>query len=708
MPDKSRATRKRTRRKLYRLKAVLVLVLLLLSVFIADRLFPPPLENALSSSVLVTDRNGVPLRAFPTDEGRWRLPADMEKIDPAFIEALIEIEDKRFRQHWGVDGLAVMRAIRSAIQRGRVVSGASTITMQTARMLEPRPRTLPSKAIEMLRAFQLEVRLSKDEILELYLTLTPYGGNLEGIRAASWAYFGREPDRLSDDQIALLIALPQSPEVRRPDLRPESALASRKVILERLVTTGHLSATRGADAAEMPLPGRYAFPARGWHAADTARSAVLTTHPRRGQVAPDSDVRTTLDAGLQASLEKLAFDHAAKLDDRVQIAVLVAEAETGAVRAHVGSAERGKAGGWIDLTTSARSPGSTLKPFIYGLAFDDGQALPDTFIEDLPARFNTYRPENFDRNFRGMVRISDALQHSLNVPAVLALDRIGPDRFASALRLSGIDVTVYGGAEKNAGLALALGGAGMTLRDLTRLYGALGHDGRVPTLKWIETDVDDLTTSPMFFSSASAAEITRILQSGPTPEGRMPARLTADAPEIAFKTGTSYGFRDAWAGGYARGHAVVVWVGRADGAPRPGETGRTAALPILFDVFDRVDTALDLDGDAASRLEANDTPTPRQALTAFQADDAPPVILFPPEDASLLRRRASHPSPGFVLSGRGSSNLAWFVDGIPVPEDDAGAAVWTPPSDGFFTVSAVDRTGQEVRVRVRVISPGEG
>ena len=681
----------------------LVLVGACLAVLALDQIFPPPIEKARSGSVLVADTNGIPLRAFPTEEGRWRLRADISRTDPLFIEALIGVEDERFRSHWGVDLLAVIRASGQAVSRGRVVSGASTITMQTARLLEPRPRTLGSKLIEMLRAVQIERRLSKDEILELYLTLTPYGGNLEGIRAASWAYFGREPDRLTDEQIALLLALPQSPEVRRPDLRPKNAIAARGRLLDRMVELELIPASRAEDARALPLPGRNAFPGHAWHASELIRSAAFKTDATSHGM-PLKDVRSTIDAGLQASMEKLLEETVRQLEPSVQLSAIVVETETRAVRALVGSAQRERPGGWIDLTSAPRSPGSTLKPFIYGLAFDDGQALPDTFIQDLPARFNTYRPENFDRSFRGQVRISDALQHSLNVPAVLALDRIGPERFASSLELAGVPIRIHGTSTRDPGLALALGGIGMTAQDLAVLYAGLGEGGLMNPLNWTEADVARQSTKPAqrFMSSTSASELIDILKNAPTPSGRRPASLTQNAPEIAFKTGTSYGFRDAWAAGVARGYAVVIWVGRADGAPRPGETGRKAALPILFSAFDRVANELAPSGHADDRLMSEATTDPKFAMTRFSRRDDPPMILFPPENAVLMQKRADRDDRGFVLAGRGEGELSWYVDGRPVVKDAAGAPVWVPDGPGFYRLSAVDRNGRESRVGVRV------
>lgn len=668
--------------------------------FALDRLFPPPLERGEGVSILVSDRDGRPLRAIPTGDHYWRFRADLDDIDPVFVEALLEVEDQRFWSHGGVDWLGMVRAAWSSAKAGRIVSGGSTITMQTARLLEPRPRTIPSKIIEMFRAHQIEARLSKREILELYLTLTPYGGNIEGIRAASWRYFGREPDRLSDDQIALLIALPQSPEVRRPDLRPKGADAGRKAIVSKLEQLGYLDAARAEEARTSLMPtGAYAFPARAWHATDRAARGA------------SGDLRSTLDSRLQAELEALALSHAEELGRDAQVAILVVDIRTRGVRAAVGSASRSIPGGWLDLTAQARSPGSTLKPFIYAMAFDDGSAAPETRISDLPKRFASYQPDNFDRTFRGDVRVSDALQHSLNVPAVLALDRVGPERFAATLAFAGAPPRIRGGADHEAGLALALGGAGLTARELAVLYAALGDHGHAKPLVW-SADREEASAAASGYrlmSADSAEKILRILRNTPAPEGRMPGRLTADAPQIAFKTGTSYGFRDAWAAGVSGDHAIVVWVGRADGAPRPGATGRSTALPILFEAADRAAYHLGEGGGAKARLMSERSGEAKGALQTFSRDGGAPNILFPPKDAELWSGPINgKPARPFVLAGRGDGPLQWYIDGRPCETDDAGLPVWQPLQSGFYEVSAVDGAGRESSVRVRVLGREAG
>ncbi len=674
-------------------RVAVALVAALAMVAVLDLAFPPPIERGASQSVMVSDRRGKPLRAFPTAAGRWRFAAELEAIDPLFIESLVSIEDKRFYRHGGIDGAAMVRAMLTSLRAGRIVSGGSTITMQTARLLEPRPRNVGSKLAEMVRALQIERRLSKDEILELYLTLAPYGGNLEGVRAASLAWFGHEPDRLSDGEIALLIALPQSPEMRRPDRRPDAARTARAQIAAKLEAAGSIGPGRRAEILGAPLPQRSAFPARAWHATAQAREGA------------PGNVRSTLDAGLQADLEALLARKAAASGPGVQFSAIVVDIPGRAVRASVGSASRGIAGGWLDLTRQPRSPGSTLKPFIYAMAFDDGTAAPGTLIADLPRRFSSYQPENFDRGFSGDVTVAQALQHSLNVPAVMALDRVGPERFAAQLALAGASPRISG-ARQEAGLALALGGAGLTLQELAVLYAALGDGGTAKPLVWRADEEAAAATAPghRLIGADSAARILAILKDGPTPEGYVPGRLTRDGPQIAFKTGTSYGYRDAWAAGVSGGHAIVVWAGRADGAPRPGHVGRSDALPVLFEIADRAAVRLASPASREGLVSLSRTEAPGAALARFADGNAPPEILFPPRDAELWAGLVGgQPSRPFVFAGQGTGPLDWFVDGEPCPSDAAGLPVWQPSAPGFYMVSAVDADGRESRVRVRVL-----
>ena len=678
-------------------RTALVVLYVLVPLMALDFFFPPPLTRFREVSGVVMDRRGAVLRVFPVDDGKWRMRAHVEELDPDFVAALMAYEDKRFMDHGGVDFAALTRAAGSLATSGRIVSGGSTITMQTARLLEPRPRNIGSKIIESVRAWQLERRYTKEEILELYLTLAPYGGNLEGVRAASWAYFGREPDNLSPDQIAMLIALPQSPEARRPDLHPKAAIVARERVLMRLADQGLFAKDLAAESADYPAPKRGDFPTVAWHASEEALR-------RAGD--PDN-IRTTLDLALQKEVEQLATRAAGPSREGVQVAIMVVDIASREVRAAAGSANRASAGGWIDLTNRPRSPGSTLKPFIYGMAFDDGVASPDTRIADAPRRFATYRPDNFDRTFRGDVTVAQALQHSLNVPAVAALDAVGAQRFAAALSFAGADLSMPLTADDDAGLAIALGGAGMTVRDVALLYAALGDNGRALPLHWLKSESEAALTKKeretQIMSAQSARQIVDILGSAPAPAGRMPALLTQEAPVIAFKTGTSYGFRDAWAAGTGGGQAVVVWIGRADSSPRPGVTGRDGALPVLFDVYDAITRITPRRSSGPPlREEIAGSHTPPSALARFERQNAPPQILFPPDGAEVWKD-GEHTS--FVLAAEGRGKLAWYVDGKALSRNVAGDAVWRPEDAGFYELFVVDDAGRAAKSRVRIMTP---
>lgn len=680
-------------------KAALIALYLLVPVMLLDLILPPPMSRFEHVSGVVMDKRGAVLRVFPVEDGKWRMRAHVNEIDPDFVSSLLAYEDKNFMTHGGVDFGALIRATSSLVTAGRVVSGGSTITMQTVRLLEPRPRNIFSKIVEAFRAWQLEERYNKQQILEIYLTLAPYGGNLEGLRAASWAYFGREPDNLSPDQIAMLIALPQSPEARRPDLHPEAAIVARERVLMRLADQGLFAKDLALESADYPAPKRRDFPTVAWHASEEA--LVRADDP--------DNIRTTLDLALQKEVEAIAARSVGPRRDGVQAAIMVVDIATREVRAVAGSANRASAGGWIDLTNRPRSPGSTLKPFIYGMAFDDGVASPNTRIADAPRRFATYRPDNFDRTFRGDVTVAQALQHSLNIPAVSALDAVGAQRFAAALSFAGADLSLPLTADDDAGLAIALGGAGLTVRDLALLYSSLGDQGRVLPLHWLKSESDAALSRKeqvgQIMSAQSARQIIDILSSAPAPEGRMPALLTQEAPVIAFKTGTSYGYRDAWAAGAGSGNAVVVWIGRADSSPRPGVTGREGALPVLFDVYDAIAriTPKRSSGPPLREEDPNDR-APPPALARFEHENAPPQILFPPDGAEVWKD-AEHTS--FVLAAEGRGNLNWYVDGKPLGHNVAGDTVWRPADAGFYELHVVDTKGHTATSRVRIRTPDD-
>ncbi len=458
-----------------------------------------------------------------------------------------------------------------------------------------------------------------------------------------------------------------------------------------MVRMGALTEVDAAEAQEEPLPGRAPFPAHAWHVAgELARAA------------PDSQasILSTLDAGLQSRLEPLTEQVARAQGPEATAAILVVEIETRAVRAAVGSGGLQRPGGWIDMTRAVRSPGSALKPFIYAFAFDDGLVAPDTQIDDAPRRFSDYQPEDFDRVFRGKVSAREALIYSLNVPAVATLQRIGAPAFEARIEATGAHLVRPKAGLSDAGLALALGGEGITLRDMALLYCALGDGGLAQPLAFTEADAARRQRSGgrRMVRRQTADQILDILREAPTPRGRTPAALTRGAPLMAFKTGTSYGFRDAVAAGVVGGYVIVVWSGRADGGARPGLTGRDVALPILFDVADQI----------GARPAAPRPIAPRaapQALTQLDPVDTGPHMIFPPNGSTVQVDAFGPRSRGLVLAA-GGEGLSWYVDGVPITaEPVSGKYIWRPPGPGFYGISVTDIQGRTAKSRVRVRGP---
>ncbi len=469
--------RKRLDRKLALLATtVLAAPLVSLGLYAASL---PAIDPDLSASrsTIVVDREDRLLRAFTTESGHWRLPVTAGDVDPRYLAILKAFEDRRFDIHHGVDPAAMARAAGQAISNGRIVSGGSTLTMQVARLAEPRPeRSLTDKLRQAVQAVKLDARLSKDAILGLYLSLAPFGGNIEGVRAASFAWFGKEPKRLSVAEAALLVALPQSPEARRPDRFPESARIARARVLDRALAEGVITAEEADAAKAEPVPvARKPFPMLAAHLAER----VVAERPQERMH------RLSIDARLQRDLEQLARERAAALGPKLSAAIVVVENATGEVRASVAGADyfAAERAGSVDLTRALRSPGSALKPFVYALAFDGGIAHPETMLEDRPMRYGAYAPENFDLSFQGMVTARTALQHSLNVPVVDLLSALGPQRFVSRLRAAGADLALPkdGGPP---GLAVGLGGLGITLQDLTGLFVGLARGGETAPLSF--------------------------------------------------------------------------------------------------------------------------------------------------------------------------------------------------------------------------------
>jgi penicillin-binding protein 1C len=617
---------------------------LALAAFALDRAFPPDLSRFEARAREVTARDGRLLALWPAPGGVWRLRTTPEDVPPELLALLIAAEDRRFRLHPGVDPLALARAAWQWARTGRVVSGGSTLSMQAARLLEPQPRSLRSKAIEIARALQLEWRLGKRGVLEIWLTLAPQGGNIEGLRAGALAWFGRPAAALDVQEAALLLALARRPEATRPDRHPEAARAARDAVL-RARAPGVASPAELALAGDVPRQ-RQPFPRFAPH------------HAREVGQGP-----TTLDLDLQRAVEARAREALARLPERVSLAVMVADLASGEPRALFGGAWMDPArAGALDLTRAVRSPGSALKPLVYALAFESGIATPETLLDDLPRRFGDYAPENYDRAFQGRLRVAEALRLSLNQPAVALLNEVGPLRLASVMKAAGAPPRLPPGAAP--ALPLALGGAGLTLREMVVLYALLGRGG------------DGI------IESRAARLAMRLLVQG-FPQG--------GPPGIAWKTGTSWGGRDAWALGVDGRHAVGVWVGRPDGTAMPGATGARLALPLLAQLFALLPPA------PLAPLPLRPAPLADRAPADFSPAD-PLRLAFPPPGAVLEE------GGRVVLRAQGGQRpLTFLVNGAPLPGDPARRdRAWTPPGPGFYRITVLDAQGAAARSEVRV------
>ncbi len=664
----------------------------------ADRAYPPPLAGAGIVSAEVLDADGQLLRAFATPEGRWRLKTTADEVDPQFLRMLVAYEDRRFYEHRGIDPYAMARAAWQFVSHGRIVSGASTLSMQVARLIEPRQsRSLDAKLLQLVRAIQIERRLTKSQILDLYLTLAPYGGNLEGIRAASLAYFGKEPRRLTVSEAAMLVAIPQLPEKRRPDRNPTITEAARQRVLERMAVSEVIGDGEAERAALVPVPSRrLQLPAYAAHLAEAARRKD-----------PSKTVfKTTLRRRIQSELETVAREAASRLDPKVSVALVMADARTGEIVGEVGSADYFDASrsGWIDMTRMPRSPGSTLKPFIYGLAFEEGLVAQETIIEDRPADFFGYRPRNFDMSYQGDVTVRDALQLSLNVPAVRLLDAVGPTRLLMRFRRA--EVRPILPDNEAPGLAIGLGGLGITLTDLVQLYAALANSGKPVRLgDGIHAEPAVISGDPLL-DPVATWNVADVLSGVIAPAG-------SRQRGIAYKTGTSYGYRDAWSVGFDGRYVLGVWIGRPDNAAVPGMAGYANAAPILFEAFNRSGVAISRLPSAppgAVRIAQAELPisqrrfaTTANGLVVASAREPAPQIVYPPEGArvELGTDAAGSVQPLILKLQGGRAPFRWLANGKPMAEPlRRRTTQWMPDGAGYSTLTVIDAAGRAASVRV--------
>ncbi len=630
-----------------------------------DAAFPPNVEKFHESALLVLAADGRPVTALGSPDHFWRLPTTAQNVDPRFVQTLIDTEDRRFWETPGVDPVALMRAAFDDARAGRVVSGGSTITMQVARLLTPHRRNALGKAEEILRALQLAAHYSKPEILAMYLSLAPYGGNIEGVQAASWLYFGHSAAHLSQPEMSLLVALPRRPEALRPDRHPQAAVqavthiyAEQKLGRPPEALVGVITRREFPDDA--PYLARHLW-------AEGARGVVTTT----------------IDAALQGETARIAAAAADAFGDPSDVAILVIHNPDVKIAAYVGGAGLARPGGYEDMIQAVRSPGSTLKPFIYGMAFDRDLATPATLIDDTPLANATYDPANFDRSWHGIVPVAVALQQSYNLPAVKMLEAVGPAAAVAVLRTAGMEMALPAG-DNRPSLAIALGGVGVRLQDLCTLYSGLAALPR--RLRLLASDPPQ--TTPPVMTRKAGVQIIAILEGLPPPDGTSGFGGRA----VAYKTGTSYGFRDAWSIGVSADWTVGVWVGRPDGTPRPGAYGLNTAAPVMARIF----SLLPAD-QGALPVPIVVLPPPADAAPSMvhfeigQAQAQKPEIVFPPPNAVV---EVDDGSPVALEATGGDAPYRWIVDGTeldppPLGEDPA----WLPPSPGFFRITAIDQLG---------------
>lgn len=606
----------------------------------------PKLEKLNNMSPLLVDKAGKWLYVELTSNGYWRLPAQLDSVDDRYISALLHYEDERFYQHPGVDAVALLRASWQWLINGRVISGASTISMQLAKLLDPQPRTFTVKLKEIFQAIQLELNYSKESILEKYLTLVPMGGNLEGVTAASYAYFGHGPKQLTWGQIALLVSLPQSPEARRPDRNPVNAESNRLRVLQRFYEKSLISYQDLERAASEPVPlERKKFPRYAYHYAQEHK---------------EHNVQSSIQFELQSQIESILDKHAKlnSYDGNRSFAVLVKSVDSKETIAYVGSSGIHTPLGFNDMVKAIRSPGSSLKPFIYALAYRSALAYPQTIIRDEPININGFSPHNYDNKYRGDLKVSNALSESINTPAIKLLNKVGVTNFLEFLNEHGANIRLD--KEQNPGLAIGLGGGGTNLNELIGLYEQLTPSGSffTPTIK------------SMVYDSLPKIE------------------------SYAYKTGTSYGHRDAWAIGYNRNHVIGVWTGRIDGTPIDGQTGTDNAKPLLKKIINLLPQT---DHSFIEKIEY-EVPSWLVEFEPSKNQKANPIIKPSEGDTFFL----SSVDRTIFIKLRDPSQEEVLINGnlLKLPKDEQNRLLWTANESGFYEIQIPEKSGS---VKFRIV-----
>ncbi|WP_415227501.1 penicillin-binding protein 1C [Psychromonas sp.] len=551
-----------------------LLITIMCLFFIFNITFPLPDLNAKKGSTVILDKQGEILRSFADSQGIHRFTVASEEISPLYIETLITYEDRFFYHHFGFNPISYLRAAWQWLVNGKVISGGSTLTMQVARLVDPHQRSLFGKLKQLFRALQLELTYSKKEILSLYLNFAPFGSNIEGVEAAARLYLNKSSKELNLAEAALLVVLPQRPTAYRPDRNNALAQAMRNKVLKRLVLRGKLNEQAYLHYSSYPIP------------TERYNQAVFTPLLSRAlkQKNPSQHViQTYIDSRLQRKIKTTLLRLKSQLPAKVSSAVMVVRNSDHTVIAYQGSIDftDNARFAYVDMADAIRSPGSTLKPFIYGMALDQGLIHSESLLSDIPSVFSGYKPKNLNGRYAGNISLKDALHRSLNIPLIQVFNALTPQFFTKKMAQSGVSLTQANNIKAN--LSIGLGGTGISLVDLVTLYSALANDGQIHSLRFKQNEKIQLR--PALLSSAANWIIFDLLQSNPPPD-RSVAKFRR---KIAWKTGTSYGYRDTWAIGVSPDYSVGVWIGRPDGAPSVGQLGASTAAPLMFDLFDLLD-----------------------------------------------------------------------------------------------------------------------
>jgi penicillin-binding protein 1C len=680
------------RRKLFKVSKVCTVCLFLafISFLLYDHLNPVDLSTLKQTSRVVKADDGSWLYAQINAEHKWRFPVDVTMLDPGYLDMLLAFEDRNFYAHPGLDFLAMGRALSQLIIHRKIVSGGSTITMQLARLLDPKPRTIRAKLTEILRAFQLEWHYSKEEILSAYLTLTPYGSNVEGVVGASMRYFGKLPRSLSAGESALLVSLPQSPERNRPDRHLENAINARNKVLKIAWDKELINQFEYQQAIEQTPPTKLKkYPRHAPHLAQK-----ILSNPK----IPQKEIATTLNRLLQKQLEVWARGKAETLAKDTTIALLMIRNRDASVQAYLGSHDMfsQNVSGYVDMIQAVRSPGSTMKPFIYAFGFDDHFIHPNTLILDQETRFGDYMPHNFSNTYTGEVTVAYALQHSLNIPAVKILQKVGTEAFVNK-------ISAYTGKlrvpKKRATLPVALGGVGISMWQLSQLYVALANSGRADPIHYLK--IPESTTAPQKLCDKKSAKMTTaILREVPAPEGFVDTHH-----QIAYKTGTSYGYRDAWAIAYSKEYTVAVWVGKPNNATQSRLTGRSTAAPLAFEAFALLQTLIPQNNwQWSPRYLGNEVPL---GLTYFDKEShnhaRQQLAMVYPLDNARFRNAGCGNTLVEIKVEHGLKPYYWYIDGN--PKEISQTSTTIPFDYGAHTITIIDTKGATITRNIWVDKP---